>query len=102
MEEKKEIPVVKPTSIEQNDLLEFDIDNKKLGSEMIKIYVNRMTTKGLEFKIITRPDIINIFPVEYVSYVCNNLGAFLMDSVKYLGTVESEENEEPPFKKVKN
>lgn len=87
-EEREALPVVKPESIEDNNLLEFDVDNPKLGSEMLKIYVKNITNKGMEFKIITRPELEKVFPPEYVSYVCQNIGRFMVDSVKFLSNAD--------------
>lgn len=85
-ESREAITVVKPESIEDNNLLEFDVDNPKLGSEMLKIYMGNITDKGMGFKIITRPELEKVLPPEYISYVCQNIGRFMVDSVKFLSS----------------
>ncbi len=83
-EEREALPVVKPESIESNNRLEFDTDNPSLGNEVLKIYMGEITNKGMGFKVISKPGLEKILPPEYVAYICQNVGRFMVDSIKFL------------------
>jgi len=72
-------------SVTENDLLEFDTNNTTLGSEILRVYMGANEDgKGINFKVISRPKLETELPSDYVSYVCQSIGRFMVDSVKHL------------------
>lgn len=79
-------------TVEVNESLDFDVNNKTLGNEVIKIYMDTDNKGGLTFKIISKPKLEMLLPPEYITYVCRSIGMFMIDSLKHL----SSDNDPPP------
>ena len=99
--ENKEFPALNTAhlqSIENNDDLTFDTNNPDLGNEILKVYFKPDEKKGLEIKLIVRPNLEKVYPPAYIHYICNGIGRFMVDSIKYLEvkkTENAEVNKEP-------
>lgn len=86
-EESREIPPPGTgvlESIETNNDLNFDVNNEKIGSEFMKIYIGNLTNKGVGFRLIVRPGVEELFPPEYLNIICGSIGKLLADSTRML------------------